>query len=150
MLTVCCFDVVADDRMRHVYLLTVQSLYLGGKGVNYASFYPGSNECVLSDKVPTCFEPMAGAVAYTALSGLDLEPVPCLPSFAPQVSVCNFHTCKRSVTSCHDGSLQTLAEDCSLEDTKKCVQEEKPEPNEEKKEEGMDGHTCAPAQFSDG
>lgn len=111
-------------------------LHSGGRGVNYASYYPRSKECVLSDKVPTCFEPLPGGAAYTALSSVELEPVPCLSSFASQVSSCNFDTCKRSVTSCQNGSFHTVEEDCSPEDATKCAKEEKAE--EEKKEEGKD------------
>lgn len=94
----------------------------GGIGVNYASFYGGGlMECALSKEVPTCFVPLQTGAAYTALGGLDEEPLPaCTPSFPETRGSCDPKTCRASITTCQEGKFSNAEVECLPDDGSKC------------------------------
>ena len=95
-------------------------MYTGGEGVNYGSYYPSSKECWLSDEVPNCLVPMDGAVAYTALGGLEEEAAPCTDSFPPTSTPCDPSTCTITLTSCVNGALVSKEVACPAEESNVC------------------------------
>ncbi|KAL8270589.1 hypothetical protein Esti_005488 [Eimeria stiedai] len=95
----------------------------GGQGVNYASYYGGvKSECVLSSVIPTCLVPTSIGTAYTALGGLEEEPMPaCAASFPESRSECDPQTCTATLTICQEGKLVTNQVECLPADARKCA-----------------------------
>ncbi|KAL8433988.1 hypothetical protein ACSSS7_003448 [Eimeria intestinalis] len=105
----------------------------GGEGVNYASYYGGDKqECVLSRVIPTCLVPTSIGTAYTALGGLEEEPMPaCGAGFHETRSECDPTTCKATLTVCEEGKIVTSVVDCLLPDGTKCAPSPSPTQNAE-------------------
>ncbi|KAL8438482.1 hypothetical protein Efla_002232 [Eimeria flavescens] len=94
----------------------------GGEGVNYASYYGGSQkECVLSNRIPTCFVPKDIGVAYTSLGSIEEQPLPACPDGFPEFKgACDFSTCTATVVRCVQGEFVHEATSCTPEEASKC------------------------------